>query len=107
MIINNVSKVVTLSDGDILDFYSFCMEWEFCGFSGVEHEKLINQRRWVTRKSQFIKEDTTNKYYEITWEVGSTEMVELDACDVFCKVVEVFPKEVTTTIYVEEDDNSN
>lgn len=103
MVINTDKKIVVLFNGDILDFYSFCMEWEYFGFTEVEDEKIIDQNRWTTRKSQIIKEDNTENYYQIIWEVGSTEMVDIDISDVYSNIVRVFPKEIVQTVYVEAE----
>lgn len=64
-------------------------------WEAVTDAEMVDQRRWVTIFEQVFK-SPEGKYFEISWERGSTEYQESDAPPY---MVEVEPYEVTVTKY--------
>lgn len=62
-------------------------------------EEIDSQDRWTTRFSRVYKQLSTGKFFRLDWERGSTESQYLDHEDCFWGIVEVFPRQVTTTVY--------
>lgn len=72
-------------------------EWET-----VEPEKPCDQSRWKTFYEKTVK-SPDGKFYYLYWESGSTEQQDMPWEDMYHSATRVFPKEVTTTIYVTAD----
>lgn len=75
----------------------FLWDPEDFGFKWVTEETIESQSRWSTYFSRVAKKLNEGKYYEFSWEAGSTEMQEADLNLMYQEVV---PKEVTQTVYV-------
>lgn len=69
------------------------------GMETVVPETITDQSRWSTFFEQVVKDGDGN-YWRLNWESGSTEYQEVDF---EMQVTQVYPKEVTTTIYVTKD----
>lgn len=85
-----------------LSVYSDPVEDIFWGddFEEVEPEEITGQSRWSTYYSQVLKyKDGT--FWLATWNRGSTEMQDDGVEDLM--LIQVEPKEVTTTIYVNKE----
>lgn len=66
-------------------------------FKTVVGESVIDTGRWENFMEMVVQQVSTGKFYQIEWEEGATEYQE---CDFDPRIYEVFPKEVTQTIYV-------
>lgn len=65
-------------------------------------DEIVDQRRWTTSFEIVVQEKSSGKYYQVYYERGSTEYQETDLFggDDPVTVVEVEPKQVTTTKYL-------
>lgn len=81
-----------ITDYDEAEEYLYDMET-------VVEEHPTGQSRWSTFYEKVVK-DKDGNYWELSWESGSTEQQEIDF---ELSVTQVYPKEVTTTIYVTKD----
>jgi hypothetical protein len=70
------------------------------GMEIVVEEHPVSQGRWSTQFEQVVK-DTEGDFWLLAWESGSTEYQEVDFELV---VTQVYPKEVTKTIYTTSKD---
>lgn len=70
-------------------------------FEEVTAEKIEEQSRWSTFFSQVYKDTRDGTFWEIYWSRGSTECQDEDIEDNL-SVSQVYPKEVTTTVYSPE-----
>lgn len=68
-------------------------------FEEVTKKEIIGKGRWTYSLMQVIKDTRTSKFYKITWDEGATECQDSSG---YSDIVEVVPKEITTTIYVVE-----
>lgn len=67
------------------------------GYVEVSPEVITDQSRWNTYFRRVIKEESSGKFYRITWGRGSTESQDFGPEDI--QVIEVFPKEKTVIVY--------
>lgn len=67
------------------------------GFSVVQ-EDIVEQTRWGTVYEKVVFQESTGRYFRLTHEKGSTEYQEDEELDQD-SVDEVFPHQVTTTVY--------
>ena len=65
-------------------------------FGNVE-SGIMDQDRWHTYYSKVVKQDSTGKFFELTYGEGSTEYQEWEGDITF---TEVAPQEVTVTKYI-------
>tara|TARA_R110000782_G_scaffold184388_2_gene274648 strand:- start:17519 stop:17797 length:279 start_codon:yes stop_codon:yes gene_type:complete len=80
--------------------------WDCCpGWKIIESE-LVDTRRWVTTHCDVALHEESGKYYEFTYSKGATEMQDEQPFEYEDEVtpVEVIPKEVTKTIFVQVQD---
>lgn len=82
------------------DFYDITFG-DHPDYETVVGEEVVDTSRWSHFMKMVTREVKTGKFYEVTWEVGATEYQE---CEPDFQMVEVFPKEVVTTIYTTEKD---
>ena len=69
----------------------------------IEYETVVKQSitgssRWHTFYDMVCKNKLDNTYWRIEWKQGSTEMQDEGPEEI--SMVEVEPKEITTTVYV-------
>lgn len=79
-------------------------DWEDYPFTDVTSEKIEDQSRWSTFYSKVVKDNRTDKLYEVLWDRGSTEYQESSGEITF---YEVEPKQVTVTKYVKKQKETN
>ena len=72
---------------DIVDF----------GFEEVTEAEYGGKRRWTTPFSQVFKRVADETYWRFSWQEGNTEYQEVDFD---LDIEQVYPKQVTKTIYV-------
>lgn len=72
------------------------------GWQEVTKETIVDQSRWSVYRKQVFREIETNKLYEAYWGSGATEYQ--DGQDEYWSLIEVEPKEVTTTVYTRIQD---
>ena len=82
------------------DFYDIAFG-DHPKYETVIDEHVVETSRWSKFMSMVTKDTVTGKLYEVTWEVGATEYQE---CEPDFEMVEVYPKEVTTTVYTNKKD---
>jgi hypothetical protein len=83
---------MTITDYEEFENYAYGMET-------VVEEHPIDKGRWTTYFEQVVK-DKEGKYWLLEWESGSTEYQDIDFS---VEVTEVFPLEVTQTVYVTKE----
>ena len=69
-------------------------------FKDVTKDSVDDTSRWHMYLSKVVRH-VSGSFYSVQWQVGATEYQE---CDLDAVLVEVFPKEVTTTIYTTSKD---
>lgn len=72
-------------------------EEDYYGFKTIVPEKIEERRRWTIFKTAVIQAIDTGKFYRISWDESAT--TEMQECDPYLSMVEVFPREVTITEY--------
>lgn len=72
--------------------------WDNPEYRAVTPENITGQSRWITYIEQVFKHVPTQRFMRLTWEVGSTEMQEVD---LNCWLSEVTPVTKTVTEYEE------
>jgi hypothetical protein len=72
------------------------------GFIWATEEEIFDQRRWVTCFTRVAKRLSDETYWDFSWELGSTECQEVD---LELTIQQVFPKQVTQTIYTTKTEN--
>jgi hypothetical protein len=88
---------ITLNELQLQDIlYEDDENWE-----AVTGEKIYGTSRWTTSYEQVFKRTTDDRMIRIMWDRGSTEYQDNGTENV--SFVEVFPKQVTKTIYVTAD----
>lgn len=70
-------------------------------FEKAAEKTIDEQSRWSTFFSQVYKDTRDETFWEIYWSRGSTEYQDEDIKDNL-GVTQVYPKEVTTTVYSPE-----
>lgn len=64
--------------------------------------KQIGKSRWTERISQVYKSKVDGSYWEVTYLNGLTENQNLDDDDRDVNVYQVYPHQVTTTVFKKE-----
>lgn len=70
-------------------------------FKAVTTKEVDVRGRWALCCSQVFQHNPTGNYYRLSWAEGATECQDVDA-DPY--LTQVYPKQVTTTIYTTEQD---
>lgn len=93
--------LLELSIGDnTIDWENFDLNFK------LVHTDQIDSRRWVSVHEAVYQDLNTLKYYWSTYEMGLTECQDTSPYEYVkdeIELIEVEPKEVTTTIYVRKD----
>lgn len=64
-------------------------------------EDLVDHGRWTLIMQRVVRQESTGRFFRLTYEVPNTEYQDVEPPTVD-DVVEVFPKEVVRVIYVED-----
>ena len=70
-------------------------------YKTVVDEEIVGNSRWSHYMEMVIEEEKTGKFFLLNWEVGATEYQDPEPN---FEMVEVFPKQVMTTVYTTEKD---
>jgi len=62
----------------------------------VEGEEVVDTSRWSNIMMAVVQEKETGHFYQLTWESPATEYQE---CDPGFEMTQVYPKQVTKTVY--------
>ena len=83
----------TLTESEIQD-----VVWGYVDGIYIVEEEITDTGRWHNHKNTVVTVQDTGRYFAISWGEGATEMQE----DEFYEntFTEVFPKEISKTIYV-------
>lgn len=68
-------------------------------YNDVTSSKIEDQDRWHTYYSKVVKQISTDKFFELYWGQGSTEMQDYGPENIHWEIYEVAPKQITKTIY--------
>lgn len=68
-------------------------------FETMFPEHVIDTSRWSTFYEMVTKHKASGTFWQISWEVGSTEYQDVDFDPSF---VQVYPHQITTTVYKKE-----
>lgn len=66
-------------------------------FAPVNDIEIYDQSRWSVSKHVVVREESTGFFYEILWDMGSTEYQ--DGQEHNFTVARVYPHRVLTTVY--------
>ena len=69
-------------------------------YKDIVKKSVCDRNRWCLYYEKVVQHKS-GRYYSLNWVVGATEYQE---CDLDPEITEVFPKEVTTTIYTTKKD---
>ncbi len=73
-------------------------------FECVTDEQMVGKSRWSTHYKQVFKRLSDQTFWQIRWTRGSTEYQDEGYEDL--EMCQVWPKQVTKTVYVEQQEKA-
>ena len=70
-------------------------------YNTVVDEEVVDTSRWYNLMKMVVQEIETGKFFRVTWKAGATEYQEVEPN---FQMVEVFPRQVMTTVYTTKKD---
>lgn len=100
----NLKELIEYNTEDYYDDAEAFYDIDDFGFEGVTEAEYGDKGRWYIQVSQVYKRVADNTYWCFSWQEGNTESQEtdLDLC-----IEQVYPKQVTKTIYITKQGENN